>query len=97
LLWPGLGPAGANRKDKDKPQTWAADGGILLGEDIVGRNLHRMELAVLSACETGLGDVAGGEGAFGLQRAFHVAGCKNVVASLWQGDDDAQAGLMDPL
>jgi CHAT domain-containing protein/Tfp pilus assembly protein PilF len=95
LLLSGLVLAGANRKDRDRPETWAADGGILLGEDIVGRNLHRMELAVLSACETGLGDVAGGEGVFGLQRAFHVAGCKNVVASLWQVDDEATAALMN--
>jgi CHAT domain-containing protein/Tfp pilus assembly protein PilF len=95
LLLSGLVLAGANRKDKDKPETWAADGGILLGEDIVGRNLHHMELAVLSACETGLGDVGGGEGVYGLQSAFHVAGCKNVVASLWQVDDDATAALMN--
>jgi CHAT domain-containing protein/Tfp pilus assembly protein PilF len=95
LLLSGLVLAGANRKEQGKPDTWADDGGILLGEDIVGRNLHVMELAVLSACETGLGDVAGGEGVFGLQRAFHVAGCKNVVASLWQVDDEATAALMN--
>jgi CHAT domain-containing protein/Tfp pilus assembly protein PilF len=95
LLLSGLVLAGANRKEQGKPETWADDGGILLGEDIVGRDLHQMELAVLSACETGLGDVAGGEGVFGLQRAFHVAGCKNVVASLWQVEDEATAALMN--
>ena len=42
---------------------------------------------MLSACETGLGDVAGGEGMFGLQRAFHYAGTRNVVASLWKVPD----------
>jgi CHAT domain-containing protein/Tfp pilus assembly protein PilF len=95
LLLSGLVLAGANRKERDRSETWAADGGVLLGEDIVGRNLHGLELAVLSACETGLGDVAGGEGVFGLQRAFHVAGCRNVVASLWQVEDGATAALMN--
>ncbi len=95
LLLSGLVLAGANRKAKDKPETWADDGGILLGEELVGLNLHGLELAVLSACETGLGDVGGGEGVYGLARAFHVAGCTNVVASLWQVDDDATAALMN--
>jgi CHAT domain-containing protein len=38
--------------------------------------------------------VAGGEGVFGLQKAFHLAGCQNVVASLWKVDDEATAALM---
>ena len=41
-----------------------------------------------------LGDVAGGEGVYGLARAFHVAGTRNVVASLWKVDDEATAALM---
>jgi CHAT domain-containing protein/tetratricopeptide (TPR) repeat protein len=88
LVLSGLVLAGANRPDA------GPDRGILTAEGIVGLNLEGMELAVLSACETGLGEVAGGEGVLGLVRAFHVAGAKNVVASLWWVDDDATAALM---
>jgi CHAT domain-containing protein/tetratricopeptide (TPR) repeat protein len=84
----GLVFAGANR-----PETPGR--GILTAEELVDLDLTGMELAVLSACETGLGDVAGGEGVFGLQRAFHIAGCKNVIASLWKVDDAATMILME--
>src|SRR5207253_567375 len=90
LTQTGLVLAGANLKGKDA----AADGGILTAEGIAGLNLSKLELAVLSACETGLGEAATGEGVFGLQRAFHLGGCRNVVASLWKVDDDATAALM---
>jgi CHAT domain-containing protein/Tfp pilus assembly protein PilF len=87
MVMSGLVCAGAN-----KPQTPGR--GLLTGEMLIDRDLSGMELAVLSACETGLGDVAGGEGVFGLQRAFPVAGCRNVVASLWKVNDAATAALM---
>lgn len=87
MVMSGLVFAGANR-----PETPGR--GVLTGEALVDRDLSGLELAVLSACETGLGDVAGGEGVFGLQRAFHLAGCRNVVASLWKVNDDATAALM---
>jgi CHAT domain-containing protein/Tfp pilus assembly protein PilF len=68
--------------------------GILTAEAIVGLDLRKMNLAVLSACESGLGESAGGEGVYGLVRAFHIAGTRNVAASLWKVDDEATAALM---
>jgi CHAT domain-containing protein len=68
--------------------------GIVTGEALIDLDLSGLELAVLSACETGLGDVAGGEGTFSLQRAFHLAGTRNVVASLWKVPDEPTAALM---
>ena len=87
LVLSGLVFAGANRPD-------LPGRGLLTGEALVGLDLSGLDLAVLSACDTGLGDVAGGEGVFGLQKAFHLAGCKDVVASLWKVEDDATAALM---
>jgi CHAT domain-containing protein len=71
-----------------------AGGEVLTAETIAGLSLDGLELAVLSACETGLGEVADGEGVLGLQRAFHVAGGQNVIASLWKVEDEATAALM---
>jgi CHAT domain-containing protein len=96
LVLSGLVLAGANRPSgavaEDDPA--ADDLGIVTAEAIAGLLLPGLELAVLSACETGLGLVGGGEGVFGLQRAFHLAGAHNVVASLWRVDDQATAALM---
>jgi CHAT domain-containing protein/tetratricopeptide (TPR) repeat protein len=96
LVLSGLVLAGANRpagaEAQDDPA--ADDLGIVTAEAIAGLPLPGLELAVLSACETGLGLVGGGEGVFGLQRAFHLAGAHNVVASLWRVDDQATATLM---
>jgi CHAT domain-containing protein/tetratricopeptide (TPR) repeat protein len=87
LVMTGLVLAGANR-----PNTPGR--GVLTGEALVDLDLSGLELAVLSACETGLGDVAGGEGTFGLQRAFHLAGTRDVIASLWKVPDRPTAALM---
>jgi len=88
-LLSGLVLAGANR-----PVQPDRDDGILTALEVAELDLQNVELAVLSACETGLGAAAGGEGVLGLQRAFQVAGARNVVTSLWKVDDDATAALM---
>jgi CHAT domain-containing protein/tetratricopeptide (TPR) repeat protein len=96
LVLSGLVLAGANRPSAAVAQAEQVgdDLGIVTAEAIAGLPLQDLDLVVLSACETGLGLVGGGEGVFGLQRAFHLAGAHNVVASLWKVDDAATAALM---
>jgi CHAT domain-containing protein/Tfp pilus assembly protein PilF len=89
LLLSGLVLAGANKEAKP-----GEEDGILTALEVSEMDLSGLELAVLSACETGLGKQAGGEGLLGLQRAFSVAGCRSVVASLWKVDDRATQTLM---
>ena len=90
FLRAGLALAGANRS---LVQEGVAEG-ILTAEKILGLNLRGTDMVVLSACETGVGDVKNGEGVYGLRRAFTQAGAKSLVMSLWEVPDRETKELM---
>ena len=88
-LLSGIALSGANT-----PANEGQDDGILTAVEVAGLDLEKADLVVLSACETGLGAAAGGEGVLGLQRAFQLAGAKTTITSLWKIPDRATMQLM---
>lgn len=87
MIRSGLILAGGNYVWSGHQPFSGREDGILTAYEISQMDLSHTELVVLSACETGLGDINGNEGVFGLQRAFKIAGAKNLIMSLWQVPD----------
>jgi CHAT domain-containing protein len=91
----GLVMAGGN-KVWSTGQTYPnKEDGILTAREISNMDLRGCMLATLSACETGLGEIKGSEGVFGLQRAFKMAGVQNLIVSLWQVPDKTTTEFME--
>jgi CHAT domain-containing protein len=94
MLYSGLLFAGANNAWTGKEIGKGVEDGILTAEEISHIDLSKTNLVVLSACETGLGDVDKINGVIGLQRGFKRAGVKSILMSLWKVDDEATQILM---
>ncbi len=94
LFRSGLLFAGANRSWNNLNMPDDAEDGILTAYEVSNTNLMNTELVVLSACETGLGEIKGSEGVYGLQRSFKIAGAEYVIMSLWQIPDYQTVELM---
>ena len=89
----GLLLSGANIALKGNPLPEGLEDGILTAKELAGLDLRGLDLVVLSACQTGLGEITG-DGVFGLQRGFKKAGANTLLMSLWKVDDNATQLLM---
>lgn len=91
MLYSGLLLAGASEASTMEN---TGEDGVLTAYEIMNMEFTNLDMIVLSACETGTGQVASGEGVYGLQRAFFVAGANTLIMSLWKVDDTATKELM---
>ena len=73
------------------------DDGLLTAQEVIGLDLRNLDWVVLSACGSGLGRVLWGEGLFGLNRAFEIAGARTVVTALWRVNDSVMQELMEKI
>ncbi|BAC09904.1 CHAT domain-containing tetratricopeptide repeat protein [Thermosynechococcus vestitus] len=90
LLRSGLVLAASNERQRGSE----GDDGLLTALEVTGMNLRDTELVVLSACDTGRGEVVNGEGVYGLRRAFTLAGARSQVSTLWKVDDRVTRDIM---
>ncbi len=88
----GIALAGANRAQQITNAV--AEDGVLTGLEAALLNLQRTELVILSACDSGSGELKIGEGVMSLRRAFRIAGAETVLASHWSVNDKATTLLM---
>jgi CHAT domain-containing protein len=93
LLQSGLFLAGSNLHG-EMADSLGIDDGILTAEEVSIMDLTGVEWVVLSACESGLGEIEAGEGVYGLRRAFQMAGARTVISSLWPVADKSTAEFM---
>lgn len=95
FLRSGLVFSGVNKRWVDSISVAPEKDGILTALEVANLDLSATDLVVLSACNTGRGDVTDGEGVFGLQRAFKMAGVEHILVSLWKIPDTQTATLMN--